>query len=98
MFLKKEPHFMPTPSLWSRLKQSRIVQVVLVYLGVSWGILQAVDVLQNTLALPDWIGPVAVILLLIGLVILAATAWVQSLPSTEARAGAARPRRRDQGR
>jgi tetratricopeptide (TPR) repeat protein len=76
---------MATPSLWSRLKQARIVQVILVYLGISWGVLQAVDVLQNTLALPDWVGPVAVILLFIGLVIIGATAWVQSLPSTEAR-------------
>ena len=76
---------MSKPDLWTRLKEARIVQVVLVYLGVSWGILQAVDVLQNTLALPDWVGPVAVILLLIGLVILAATAWVQSLPSTNAK-------------
>jgi len=76
---------MANPSLWSRLKQARIVQVLLVYLGVSWGILQAVDVLQNTLALPDWVGPVAVILLLIGMLIILATAWVQSLPSTDAK-------------
>lgn len=76
---------MATPSLWSRLKQARIVQVLLVYLGASWGILQVVDVLQNALMLPDWVAPVAVILLLIGLLVILATAWVQSLPSTEAR-------------
>ena len=35
---------METPSLWSRLKQARVVQVLLVYLGASWGILQVVDV------------------------------------------------------
>jgi tetratricopeptide (TPR) repeat protein len=75
---------MPKPDLWTRLRQARIVQVVLVYLGVSWGVLQAVDVLQNTLSLPQWVGPVAVILLFIGLVIIGATAWVQSLPSTSA--------------
>jgi len=79
---------MEEPDLWTRLKQARIVQVLLVYLGVSWGILQAVDVLQNTLSLPDWMGPVAVILLLIGLVIIAITSWVQSLPSTDAREAA----------
>ena len=43
------------------------------------------DVLQNTLALPDWVGPVAVLLLLIGLVIVAATAWIQGKPQTTAR-------------
>lgn len=79
---------MSKPDLWTRLKQARIVQVILVYLGVSWGIMQVVDVLQNTMALPGWVGPVAVILLLIGLVIIAITAWVQSLPSTYAREAA----------
>jgi tetratricopeptide (TPR) repeat protein len=76
---------MSKPPLWTRLKQARIVQVLLVYLGASWGVLQVVDVLQNTLTLPDWLGPVAVILLLIGLLVILATAWVQSLPSTDAR-------------
>jgi len=76
---------MSKPDLWTRLKQARIVQVLLVYLGVSWGILQAVDVLQNTLDLPAWVGPVAVILLVIGLVIIGATAWVQAKPLTTAR-------------
>jgi tetratricopeptide (TPR) repeat protein len=76
---------MSKPDLWTRLRQARIVQVLLVYLGVSWGILQAVDVLQNMLPLPQWVGPVAVILLLIGMMIILATAWVQSLPSTDAR-------------
>jgi len=34
------------------------------------------------LALPDWVGPVAVLLLVVGLVVVLATAWVQSLPQT----------------
>jgi tetratricopeptide (TPR) repeat protein len=79
---------MENPSLWSRLKQARVVQVLLVYLGASWGILQVVDVLQNILALPPWVAPVTVILLLVGLLVILATAWVQSLPSTDAREAA----------
>lgn len=71
--------------LWTRIKRARIVQVILVYLGASWAILQAVDVLLGTLALPEWVGPLVVILLLVGLVIIGGTAWVQSLPSTTAR-------------
>jgi tetratricopeptide (TPR) repeat protein len=86
--MEKHPDSMSKPDLWTRLKQARIVQVLLVYLGVCWGILQGVDVLQSTLALPEWVGPVAVILLLIGLIIILATAWVQSLPSTDAREAA----------
>jgi tetratricopeptide (TPR) repeat protein len=79
---------MSKPDLWTRLKQARTVQVLLVYLGVCWGILQGVDVLQSTLSLPEWVGPVAVILLLIGFIIILATGWVQSLPSTNAREAA----------
>jgi tetratricopeptide (TPR) repeat protein len=79
---------MAKPDLWIRLREARIVQVLVVYLGASWGILQVVDILQGSLALPDWVSPVALILLLIGLVIILATAWIQSLPSTTARENA----------
>ena len=73
---------MSKPDLWTRVREARIVQVLLVYLGASWGIVQVVDVLQGSLALPEWIAPVCVILLVIGLVIILATAWVQSHPLT----------------
>jgi tetratricopeptide (TPR) repeat protein len=75
---------MSDQDLFSRLKQARIVQVLIVYLGASWVILQFVDVLMGMLSLPEWIGPAALLLLLIGLVIVLATAWIQSLPSTTA--------------
>jgi tetratricopeptide (TPR) repeat protein len=76
---------MPAPSLLERLKRARIVQVLVVYLGASWGILQIADVLAEALSLPDWVLPVCVLLLLVGLIIIVATAWVQSLASTTAR-------------
>ena len=76
---------MPAPSLWDRLRSARIVQVLLVYLGASWAVLQIADVLTEALSLPDWVPPVAVLLLLVGLVIILATAWVQSLPTTTAK-------------
>ena len=55
------------PSLWSRIKNARIVQVLLVYLGVSWVLLQVISDLREALELPQWIGPVALILLIVGL-------------------------------
>ena len=76
---------MSRPSLFERLKRARIVQILLVYLGASWVVLQVTEVLQDSLALPAWVMPVAVILLLVGLVIISATALVQSLPQTAAR-------------
>jgi tetratricopeptide (TPR) repeat protein len=72
------------PSLFQRLKQARVVQVLVVYLGASWGVLQLADVLTNTAGLPRWVGALTLLLLAIGLVIILATAWVQSLPSTTA--------------
>jgi tetratricopeptide (TPR) repeat protein len=75
---------MTAPSLLDRLKHARIVQVLFVCLGASWVVLQMVDTLVGLLSLPDWVGPVAVLLLVIGLVVVLATAWIQSLPSTKA--------------
>ena len=75
---------MQKPPLWERLRSAHIVQVGAVYLGGSWFALQMVDTLQGLLSLPDWVGPVAVALLLVGLFVVLATAWVQSLPQTTA--------------
>jgi TolB-like protein len=72
-------------SLWERMKRARIVQVLAVYLGTSWVVLQFADILVDALTLPSWVMPVALLLLLIGLVVIVATALVQSLPSTTAR-------------
>ena len=71
----------------TRVKNARIVQVLVAYLAISWGILfQVADILQQSLKLPSWIQPVALLLLVIGLVIIAATAWVQCHPATAERA------------
>ncbi len=76
---------MPSSPLWDRLKSARLIQVLLVYLGAAWVVLQFVDTLVGLLSLPAWVGPVAVVLMGIGLMVVLATAWVQSLPSTTAK-------------
>lgn len=76
---------MSSPSLLDRLKRARVVQVLAVYLGASWVVLQIADVLAEALSLPDWILPVCVLLLLVGVIIILATAWIQSLASTTAK-------------
>lgn len=73
---------------WSRVKKGRLAQVLAVYVGVSWVLLQVVGELREALELPPWIGPVSLILLAVGLVIVLATAWVQSHPLVEHRARA----------
>jgi hypothetical protein len=50
-------------SLFQRIKKARIVQVLFVYLGASWAVLQVADLLQQGLDLPGWVIPVSVILL-----------------------------------
>ncbi len=73
---------MTAPPLWRRLKDARAFQVLVVYLGACWFVLQLVATLRELLALPAWIGPVTVVLLGAGALVVGATAWVQSLPAT----------------
>lgn len=75
-------------SFLSRLQQSTVVRAILVYLGASWVVVEASDLLQEQLGLPTWVVPVTLILLLVGLVVVGATAWVQSRPSTDAKEAA----------
>lgn len=58
------------------------------YAGASWVILQMVDILQESLQLPQWVGAVTFLLLAVGLFVMLATAWVQSHPLTDRRAAA----------
>ncbi|MEK6254541.1 MAG: tetratricopeptide repeat protein, partial [Gemmatimonadales bacterium] len=52
-------------------------------MGAAWGVLEVADLLQDSLSLPSWIVPVALLLLLIGLVVIISTALVQATPGTE---------------
>ncbi|MGM0669362.1 MAG: tetratricopeptide repeat protein [Gemmatimonadota bacterium] len=52
-------------------------QVLSVYLVGSWGALQVVEVVTENSGLPDWVFPFALILLVIGLPVVLATALVQ---------------------
>lgn len=72
----------------NRLKKARLPHILLVYLGASWVVIEAADLLQEALALPAWVVPVAIILLLAGLVVVGATAWVQGSPITDQREAA----------
>lgn len=54
------------------------LSVLGIYLGGSWIVLQVVDVLKQNLGLPPWTFSLALTLLVIGLPIVLATAWLQS--------------------
>ncbi len=52
-------------------------QVLGIYLLASWAVLQVVDTLGGALRLPEWLEPLALVLLIIGLPIVLATAFIQ---------------------
>ena len=52
-------------------------QVFTVYAAVSWGAYQVLDALPGLIGVPDWVPRVGIVLFLIGLPIVLATAFVQ---------------------
>ncbi|MDP2470849.1 MAG: hypothetical protein Q8W46_08285, partial [Candidatus Palauibacterales bacterium] len=64
--------------LLSDLGGRSVWQVLILYLGASWGVLEVVDVLKDNMGLPDWVFPFAVVLLLIGLPVMLGTAAIQA--------------------
>ena len=63
--------------LFEEMRHRTIWQVLIVYLGASWVLLQAVDVFANNMNLPGWVFPTAGVLLLVGLPVILATAFIQ---------------------
>jgi TolB-like protein/Flp pilus assembly protein TadD len=66
--LKQLIHEIHRRSLW---------QVLGIYLVGSWAVLQIADTMASALGLPDWFPPLALGLLVVGLPIVLATAFVQ---------------------
>jgi len=71
-------------NLLGGLKERSVWQVLAVYLGVSWVALQVVDLLKQNMGLPDWVFPFAIVLLVIGLPVILATAMLQGRPGAAA--------------
>ena len=81
--LKKLIHEAHRRSLW---------QVIGIYLGACWIALQVVEILTESVGLPDWVQPFAIVLLVIGFPIVLATAFVQEgMGSREAERASSRP-------
>jgi tetratricopeptide (TPR) repeat protein len=65
-------------------------QVLGIFLAASWGVLQVVEVLTETAGLPDWTPTMALVLLMLGLPVCLATAFVQEgMPGSDRSAEAA---------
>lgn len=80
--MKKLIHQIHRRSLW---------QVLVIYITASWVVLEVTDVLASNFGLPEWFPAFALGLLLLGLPIVLATAFVQEGGPTGVREGSAEP-------
>ncbi|MCL7971573.1 MAG: tetratricopeptide repeat protein [marine benthic group bacterium] len=71
------------------MKNRSLWQILALYAGASWVVLQVVDVVKDNMGLPDWVFPFALLLLLIGLPIIVATAVVQGRHAVDGSADSA---------
>lgn len=62
-------------SLFSELKRRKVFRVTAAYLVGAWAILEFVSVVAPMLRLPEWAGPLVLVLLSIGLVGAVALSW-----------------------
>jgi class 3 adenylate cyclase/tetratricopeptide (TPR) repeat protein len=78
-----------------RLRRSHLVRTLLAYVGIAALLLFATNLAVDRLGFPGWAFPGAVVLLVLGFAVTAATAWIQSSPDTRIRAaGGELPRSR----
>jgi len=66
-------------SVWGELKRRNVVRVAVAYVIVGWLILQFVDVLVPLLTLPEWVGRLVFLLLLVGFPLALFFAWAYEL-------------------
>ncbi|MEM7414249.1 MAG: hypothetical protein AAF389_02060 [Gemmatimonadota bacterium] len=64
-------------------------QVLGIFLAASWGVLQVVQAVTDSIGLPDWTPGMAFVLLLLGLPVVLATAFVQAEPRAQAESSTA---------
>ncbi len=66
-------------SVWGELKRRNVVRVAVAYVIVGWLILQSADVLVPLLTLPEWVGRLIFLLLLVGFPLALFFAWAYEL-------------------
>ncbi len=59
------------------VRNARMLRVIVFYLGASFAVLEAVDLISDKIGLPGWVFPGSLVLLFLGLPIIVATALVQ---------------------
>lgn len=62
-------------TIWSELQRRNVLRMAGLYLVSAWLILQITEVLSGLIGLPDWVGPLVLTMLAIGLPIALVLAW-----------------------
>jgi TolB-like protein/Tfp pilus assembly protein PilF len=66
-----------------RLKQHHVVRVALLYLGVSWIILEPVHVIFHMLGVPEWANRLVIVVIALGFPLTVIPAWIYAaVPAT----------------
>jgi TolB-like protein/Tfp pilus assembly protein PilF len=66
-----------------RLKQHHVVRVALLYLGVSWIILEPIHVIFHMLGVPEWANRLVIVVIALGFPLTVIPAWIYAaVPST----------------
>jgi adenylate cyclase len=61
---------------WQELKRRKVFGVVTTYAATAYIIIEVTNNLADSLHLPDWIGPIVVLLLVIGLPVVVIISWI----------------------
>lgn len=62
--------------LYNELKRHRVLQVIIIYGVVGWGLIVGASALDNILALPDWADRLLLLLVGLGLPLAIVLAWI----------------------
>ncbi len=66
-------------SLFSELRERKVVQVAAIYVAVAWGVTEAVVTIVEQLFLPQWVSTLAVIFFVVGFPVAVFLAWTFDL-------------------
>lgn len=66
---------MDTPSFWDRLRETRLVQTLVVYLAGAWVALQVVDLFSDAFDWSTWVMRASIVVLAVGLVVTMLAVW-----------------------
>ena len=79
-------------SLYSELKDRKVIRVAGIYLVVAWIIMQVVDVVSEPLYLPEWFPTAVILLLVLGFPFALIFSWIfDATPAAGSRSGMGRP-------